>query len=256
MIVNLTAAESDLVFSIMRDLSGEFDHSEVRERVGKKLLGILKADYFASYVWDDQSQKFVSCVHINMTEANLDRYARYFQFRDPITPTLQKRRKATLVSEVMRHDRLVRTEFFNDFLKADGLCYGMNFFAYDRAENIGDLRIWRSSNREDFTPRDARIVDAIGPSFVNALIRARRGSAKAPSLRFTQVAIDLGFTVREAEVADLLATGLTDDEICGKLGFAKPTLRSHIKSIFRKTGLSRRTQVARFLYKKFGNYRR
>ena len=80
----------------------------------------------------DETRRFVSCVQINMTESNLRRYEAYYQFHDPITPTLQKRRRATLVSEVMQHDRLVRTEFFNDFLKQDGLCFGLNYFAFDR----------------------------------------------------------------------------------------------------------------------------
>ena len=144
----------------------------------------------------------------------------------------------------------MRTEFFNDFLKQDGLCYGLNFFAYDRGENISDLRIWRGANREDFTPRDAMIVDAVGPSLVNALVRASSAAENSPTLRFAQIAGDLGFTLREAEVADLLVIGLTDDEICGKLGFSKPTLRSHIGSIFRKSGLNRRTQLAQFLSEK------
>ena len=157
------------------------------------------------------------------------------------------RGRAPGVSEVMRHDRLVKTEFFNDFLKQDGLCYGMNFFAFDRGDNIGDLRIWRGANREDFTSRDADIVDAVGPSLVNALIRARNASEQMPSLRFAQIAEGLGFTAREAEVSDLLVIGLTDDEICEKLGFSKPTLRSHIAAIFRKSGLNRRTQLAQYL---------
>ncbi len=248
--VKLTETETELIFSIMRDLSGAFDHCEVRRRVGQKMLDLLKADYFASYVWDDAEQRFVSCVQINMSEDNLRRYESYFQFNDPITPTLQKRKKATPVSEVMRHDRLVKTEFYNDFLKQDGLCYGMDFFAYDRGDNIGDLRIWRGANREDFTPRDARIVDAVGPSLVNALVRARSSTQQSPSLRFAHIADDLGLTVREAEVADLLITGLSDDELCAKLGFSKPTLRSHIASIFRKSGLNRRTQLAPFLAEK------
>jgi len=245
--VNLTEQEAKIIFSIMRDLSGEFDHSEVRRRVGQKMLDLLKADYFASYVWDDVNQKFVSCVQLNMTDDNLNKYESYFQFHDPITPTLQKRRKATPVSEVMRHDKLVKTEFFNDFLKQDGLCYGMNFFAYDRGDNIGDLRIWRGANRNDFTCRDAEIVDAIGPSLVNALIRAQSASEQPPSLRFAQIAVGLGLTVREAEVADLLVLGLTDDEICEKIFISKPTLRSHIAAIFRKSGLNRRTQLAQYL---------
>ena len=145
--MNLTDQEANLVFSIMRDLSGDFDHNEVRQRVGKTLLELLNADYFASYVWDEDQKKFVSCVQLNMNNDNLKVYEDYYQFHDPITPTLQRRKNATPVSEVMSHDRLVRTEFFNDFLKKDGLCFGLNYFAYNRGENIGDVRIWRGSQK-------------------------------------------------------------------------------------------------------------
>lgn len=245
--MNLTDHEASLVFSIMRDLSGDFDHIEVRQRVGNRLLELLRADYFASYVWDEDTNKFVSGVQLNMSESNLANYDSYYQFHDPITPTLQRRRKATPVSEVMRHDRLIKTEFFNDFLKKDGLCFGLNYFAYDRGANIGDVRIWRSEQREDFSERDAKIIDAIGPSFVNALIRAKSFNNAAPALRFSLISDKLQFTAREAEIADLLVIGATDEEICKRLLISKPTLRSHISAIFRKSGLNRRTQMAQFL---------
>lgn len=245
--MNLTEQETDLVFQIMRSLSGDFDHVEVRHRVGHYLLELLRADYFASYIWDDELNKFVSGVQLNMSPDNLANYDNYFQFRDPITPTLQRRRKATPVSEVMRHDKLVKTEFFNDFLKQDGLCYGMNFFAYDRGSNIGDLRIWRSENGDDFSERDAKIMDAIGPSLVNALIRANKLDSQAQAIRFTQIGEQLNFTKRESEIADLLVIGLSDDEICQHLLISKPTIRSHIGAIFQKSGLNRRTQLAQFL---------
>ena len=238
----------------MRDLSGEFECAEVRRRVGRKLLELLDADYFASYVWDGESGRFSSRVHINMTDDNLSRYDSYYQFRDPITPTLQKRRKATPVSEIMSHDRLAKTEFFNDFLKRDGLCYGLNFFAYDRGDNIGDIRIWRGAKKDDFTSRDARTVDAIGPSLVNALVRARGRACGTSSLRFAQIADRLGYTAREAEIADLLVVGLADKEICAKLGISKPTLRTHISAIFCKSGLNRRAKLPQFLAENYHHY--
>jgi|TARA_B110000438_G_scaffold303453_1_gene365007 DNA-binding CsgD family transcriptional regulator len=246
----LTGQETKLVFSIMRDLSGDFDHKEVRQRVGKTLLELLNADYFASYVWDEEQEKFVSCVQLNMNRDNLKVYEDYYQFHDPITPTLQRRKRATPVSEVMSHDRLVKTEFFNDFLKKDGLCFGLNYFAYNRGTNIGDVRIWRGAKRNDFTERDAKIVDAIGPSFVNALLRAENLDDSSSSLSFSQLKDDFQFTLRQAEIADLLVLGLMDDEICDKLCISKPTLRTHITAIFRKSGLNRRTQLAQCLAEK------
>ena len=247
--MNLTSGETNLVFSIMNDLSGDFDQKEVRRRVGRGLLELLKADYFVSSVWDDESRRFGSCVHINMTDDNLETYENHYRFCDPIIETLRRRKKATLVSEVMQHDKLARTEFYNDFLNRDGLCYGLNFFAYDRGENIGDLRIWRGSKSEDFSKRDAQIVDAIGPSVVNALVRAHGKNAQS-SLRFAHIGDEFGFTRRETEVADLLAVGHSDDEICAKLGFSKPTLRSHIGAIFGKSGVNRRSRLAQVLAEK------
>ncbi len=69
--MNLTHRETDMIFAIMRELTGEFSHHEVRRRVGRWLLELLDADYFGSYVWDDKTGRFVSGVHLNMTEMRI-----------------------------------------------------------------------------------------------------------------------------------------------------------------------------------------
>ncbi|MEO9652705.1 MAG: helix-turn-helix transcriptional regulator [Roseobacter sp.] len=140
-----------------------------------------------------------------------------------------------------------RRSFFNGFLKQDGLCFGINDFAYDRGLNIGDMRIWHGGKKEDFSERALLIVNAIGPSFVNLLIRAQKNDSDAPALRFASIGDRVQLTARESEVVDLLVLGASDDEICAKLLISKSTLRSHITSIFQKTGLNRRTQLAQFL---------
>ncbi len=246
--MRLTERETELVFSIMADLSNEFDHSEVRLRVGEKMLQLLNADYFASYTWDPAATKFVSRVQINMSDDNLRNYEEYYQFCDPITPILQRRKKATPVREVMAYDRLYKTKYYQDFLRKDGLHYGVNLFAYDLGNNIGDLRIWRGRKREDFGSREIALLDAIGPSFVNALVRAT--ASKTVPQRFANLTDEINITSRQAEVADLLVAGLSDEEICKKLNVSKPTLRSHISAIFRKTGLSRRSQLSSYLIEK------
>ena len=40
--MNLTNREADIIFAIMRELSGEFSHDEVRMRVGKQLLDLFE----------------------------------------------------------------------------------------------------------------------------------------------------------------------------------------------------------------------
>lgn len=82
--MDLDHRESKLLFEIMGDLSADFEHAEVRLRMGRRLLDLLRADHFASYVWDDTSKRFVDGVYINMDPANLQQYEAHFQFRDPI----------------------------------------------------------------------------------------------------------------------------------------------------------------------------
>lgn len=247
--MDLSSSETKKLFSIMKDLSNDFSHKEVRLRIGQNLLELLDADYFASYIWDQDTERFVSGVNINMCPKNLENYEEYFQFHDPITPTLKNRRKATPVSHIMSHDRLTTTEFYNDFLKKDGLCYGMNYFAYDRGHHIGDIRIWRNGKKADFGEKETEILDAIGPCFSNALLRAEQHTSATRLLSFVQIHDRLNMTFREAEVADLVMTGMSDEEIGDTLGIAKPTLRTHIRSLFRKTGMTRRTQFAPYLLK-------
>lgn len=247
--VQLDQRETRLLFEIMSDLSADFEHAEVRLRMGRRLLELLRADYFASYVWDDDAKRFVDGVYINMDPANLQQYEDYFQFRDPITSILHKRDRATPVSQVMEHGRLRKTEFFNDFLMRDGLCYGLNYYARHCGRDVGDLRVWRKAGREDFTLREAGLVDSIGPSIANAFERASRMQGQrtghAPSFATQQHLFDL--SRREAQIADLLTTGRTDAELCDTLGIAMPTLRTHVGNIFRKTGLSRRSQLSALL---------
>jgi DNA-binding NarL/FixJ family response regulator len=50
-------------------------------------------------------------------------------------------------------------------------------------------------------------------------------------------------TGRAREVLGLLAQGLTDDNIAGKLGIAQQTVRNHISAIDRKLGVHRRGTV-------------
>ncbi len=178
-----------------------------------------------------------------MSPSNLARYEAYFQFNDPITPTLARRRGATAVSAVMAHERLKKTEFFCDFLQKDGLCYGLNFFARDQGRQLGDLRIWRSSGHEDFGEREIALVNAIGPSFVNALARAKAQGCGRPLRQFCHRRHTWGLTAREAEVADLLLTGLRDRQVCDTLSISKPTLRTHIAAIFQKLGVKNRASL-------------
>lgn len=219
---------------------------EVRERVGCGLLDMLRADYFASYVWDDSTSCFGSPVSINMNHDTLGSYEAYYQFRDPITLRLQARRVPTLVTQIMPQQELMRTEFFNDFLARDGLHWGVNAYSYADGRNIGDLRIWRDRTRENFDAHTLELLRLIEPAFTGALQRValRTRLACKPADMAPQILSTQSLSARELEVARMISQGLTDKAIARRLSVELSTVRTYLKRTFVKLGVRRRGELA------------
>jgi DNA-binding CsgD family transcriptional regulator len=241
----LSAAQSLSLSRLMVTLAEPHGEAEVREQIGLRLLDLLGADYYASYVWNAERAVFGSRVALNMSDRNLSSYEAYYQYHDPITSKMQQRREATLVEQVMPQAELVKTEFFNDFLQRDGLYWGINLYAWDGDDNIGDIRIWRSKKRERFGADALALLELIKPAFVAALRRARgeRLAASAP-VATTGRAADARLSERERAVVQLASIGLRDKAIAQRLGIGFTTVRTHLGHAFRKLGVENRTQLA------------
>jgi DNA-binding CsgD family transcriptional regulator len=221
-------------------LAEDLAEREVRERIGHHLLELLSADYYASFVWDTPSRSFGSGVWLNMSPDNLASYDAYYQYNDPITLKLQARREPTLVTQIMPQRDLMRTEFFNDFLARDGLHWGVNVFSYAGQRNIGDLRIWRGSHRDNFDARTLELLRLVEPAFTGALMRAGGSSPSGQSAPIAGPRL----SQRELEVAMMICEGLPDKVIAHRLGVEPSTVRTYLKRIFEKLGVHRRSGVA------------
>jgi DNA-binding CsgD family transcriptional regulator len=242
----LNSEKAQALSKIMQVLAEPQSEAQVREQVGGLLLNLLDADYFASYVWDDAERCFQNRVALNMSDKNLATYESYFQYRDPITPLMQRRHEPTRVIQVMPQHDLVRTEFFNDFLMKDGLYWGVNVYAWDRDQNIGDMRIWRNKRRDDFDDTAMTLLRLIQPAFTTALKRSRSPATTGSIVLSTsQPSLTACLSERERQILDLIALGWPDKEIARRLGIGFTTVRTHVTHIFRKLGVDNRVQLVR-----------
>jgi DNA-binding NarL/FixJ family response regulator len=78
-----------------------------------------------------------------------------------------------------------------------------------------------------------------------ALLRASDNRADPLVPSFSQPLPD-GLTVREAEVLDLVARGLTNPQIADALFVSAHTVKTHINRIFAKTGSANRTEAVKY----------
>ena len=233
----LSGRQTELLARLMATLAEPYGEREIRSRVGALMLELLGAQHYASYVWDAGRGSFGNGVHLQMDPANLLQYERYYQFHDPITLQLQQHRRAVRVTDVLAQERLACTEFFNDFLARDGLHWGVNLYAWSGDRNIGDMRIWRSRERENFSDDDLALLDLVRPAFVAAL---RRSQGDMPTMAASAVSPPSALSERQREVAELAACGLHDKEIARRLGISVTTVRTHLDHAFRKLGVSNR----------------
>ena len=226
---DVTGSELRLFGDIVARLERLGSESDARSVIFLDVIRLLRGDFGASYVWDARKNRFDEAVSFNMERSNLRRYEEWYQFRDPMTFELRARRRATLVDDVIPHQVLIRTEFYNDFLARDGLHHGLNMFIFDGDRDLGDFRIWRAAGRPEFCERDLDLLDALEPHLRRALLRGGTCVALTP---------------RESDVAALVARGCTDRDIARILGIGFGTVRTHITNAMSKTGCSNRAELA------------
>ena len=87
-----------------------------------------------------------------------------------------------------------------------------------------------------FGPRDVAIAQLLSRQLEN-LLRLNARHVPAPRLR-------VRLSRRQAEVADLVAQGLTNREIARKLFVGIDTVKKHVTKVLEETGCANRTRLA------------
>jgi predicted ATPase/DNA-binding CsgD family transcriptional regulator len=93
-------------------------------------------------------------------------------------------------------------------------------------------RLWRSGSR-------LNVDEAIALAFGTTLTGASTGTARRP-----RTSHPFGISTREIDVVRLVAEGLSNKEIAGRLHLSVRTVETHVRHMLTKTGLVNRTQLA------------
>ncbi|MCI2241079.1 helix-turn-helix transcriptional regulator [Adlercreutzia faecimuris] len=76
----------------------------------------------------------------------------------------------------------------------------------------------------------------------------RRAAAPTASTTPVAAAALAALTAREREVAALIAEGLTNDQVAGRLYICRSTVKTHLQSIYAKAGVPNRTALVALLH--------
>ncbi|MGB8829325.1 MAG: response regulator transcription factor [Dehalococcoidales bacterium] len=120
--------------------------------------------------------------------------------------------------------------------------YGTDDWVFDAVRAGASGYLLKDAPREEVLKAVRGTVagnNYLDPAVAGKIIGEISGSKKKPSSLITGK-----LTPREIEVLQLLAKGLSNEDISKKLFLSEGTVRNHVSSIVDKLGVSDRTQVA------------
>lgn len=145
------------------------------------------------------------------------------------------------VTDVVDLREFEHSEIYRTLMRPRGQRFQAGLLFDQQGGNVTLLSLWRATR--DFTDAEietlevARGVLVAGLEEYAARERARRWAGLDSSVRTL-------LTPRQAQVAALVARGLTNEQIARRLDITPRTVRKHLEDIFAATGLRSRTGVA------------
>jgi two-component system nitrate/nitrite response regulator NarL len=91
----------------------------------------------------------------------------------------------------------------------------------------------------------SEIAPVLRQVFEGALVTESIGSAAAAAELSSD---EFGLTAREREIFERVATGRSNKQIAGEFWLSEQTIKYHLTNVYRKLGVSSRTEAARFAY--------
>jgi NarL family two-component system response regulator LiaR len=120
--------------------------------------------------------------------------------------------------------------------------YGTDEWVFDAIRAGASGYLLKNASREEVLGAIRGTVEGktyIDPSVAGKILGGISGATKKPATLITSK-----LTEREVEVLNLLAKGLSNEDIAKRLFLSQGTVRNHITSIVAKLGVSDRTQAA------------
>ena len=205
---------------------------EVAE-LGRTLTG---ARYGAVGVVDD-SGRFTTFVHVGMSDAEIAAVGPL-----PVGKGIFR--------TVIEEKRPIRLGNLNEDPRASGtpgshptMSSFLGVPIVHDGETLGNLYL-TEAERGEFRDIDEAVVVALARIAAEGIINARRYESGEAAVTPGDWNPFEGLTEREVEIITLIAEGLSNREIAGRLFLAEKTVKNYVSVILGKLGMQRRTQAA------------
>ncbi len=205
-------------------------------------------------------------VTLNINDRFIQNYLKYYHKIDILHPQNAKyslQKNVIAVSELLPYNKYEQTEFYHDFIKAQGLYDGIGVMLFDhKGKCIGGLGLWKPK-KEIFHLKDIELIKLVSKhiqlklNYYNLFPEDQHQShALCPYYGNTkrtnnEYLLEQPLTKREEEVVSLVLRGCTNEDIATELFLSLYTVKTHMQNILRKLGVKNRSAIGHALNKKY-----
>lgn len=149
-------------------------------------------------------------------------------------------------SDIIDEEDLVNLRVYKDIYQRDGVHYGLRINMTASNSLRGSYSIFRAKEEGDFTDQELEACNRIAPIFAaryRQLLSACSSNEEQTGLTRSEAMDRFGLTVREYQVAEMIAKGLTDEEAAERLCVGISTVRKHLYNAYAKLAVNKRSQL-------------
>jgi DNA-binding CsgD family transcriptional regulator len=125
-----------------------------------------------------------------------------------------------------------------EFLLPNGFHRHLGFCVRDSARRVLALDFHRCQGARDFEPLEHARAHVVA-AYLQAQVRSQWPVAASPGVALSR---------RETQVAEAVASGLSNKHVAERLDISVRTVENHLRSIFAKYGVTTRTQLVASLH--------
>ena len=244
-------ASDDRLLELIGDTEGLLEIDEFRHGLLGALHRAVPADWVSLNDIGPDPNTIVAIVEPPLSAGQRERFARYAH-QNPLIERYTRTRdgRALRFSDVVTPDELHAREIYTQFYGPLGAEHQIAFTLPHSKDRILGVALSRITT--DFTDTERDLLDQARPFLIQAYRNAVRYSqalaaqtrSTAPRIPEQQRLVALGLSGRQAQVLQLLSTGVAEPEIATRLGISQRTVQKHLQRCYRQLGVNNRSHAS------------
>jgi len=169
-------------------------------------------------------------------------YKKIFKDTDPLHPknfSGSMRRVVSFNDEVPAPE-MQHSDFFRNFMQNHDIRDMVEIFFRNDNEILAGITLIRQESEPRFSKEELDLIRKVHPLLEYCLVKfylPLRGKSRQNNKEY------FGFTNRENDVVEMIKEGIGNQELANRLAISVPTVKTHLKHIFKKAQVSSRAEL-------------